>query len=132
MIVSEPAKPRPNAGVIEWLESQAAPNLAISVLTLGEIARGVEGMADGRRKRALRAWLNDDLPAQFESRVLPIDREVALAWGELTAHGDSVGRPLPVTDGLILATAKTNDLTLVTRNIGDFEGRGIKVLNPYR
>lgn len=132
MVVSEPARPTPNGGVIEWLEEQAALELSISVLTLGEIARGVARMNDGKRKRELQSWLSANLRAQFEDRVLAIDREVALAWGELTAEGDRTGRPLPVTDGLLLATAKVHDLTIVTRNVGDFDRRGVTVLNPYR
>jgi predicted nucleic acid-binding protein len=132
MVVSEPARPTPNGGVIEWLEEQAALELAISVLTLGEIARGVARMTDGKRKRELQSWLSTNLPAQFEDRVLAIEREVALAWGELTAEGDRTGRPLPVTDGLLLATAKVHGLTIVTRKVSDFDHRGITVLNPYR
>jgi predicted nucleic acid-binding protein len=132
MVVSEAARPAPNAGVVKWLEEQASPDLAISVLTIGEIARGVTRMADGKRKRALREWLATSLPAQFEGRVLVVDADVALAWGELTAQGDDVGRPLPVTDGLLLATARVHELTLVTRNVGDVAGRGVEVLNPWQ
>ena len=132
MVVSEPAKPKRNAAVISWLDEQIATDLAISVLTLGEIARGVARMDDGNRKRRLRKWLTTELPAQFESRVLPVDREVAQTWGELTAEADRAGRPLPVTDGLLLATAKVHGLTLVTRNVDDLQDRGVGVLNPYR
>ena len=132
MVVSEPAKPKPNSGVIAWLDEQVGPDLAISVLTIGELARGVARMAEGRRKRALRKWLADALAAQFAGRLIPIDGEVAYVWGELSADGDRGGRPLPVTDGLLLATAKVHELTLVTRNTADFDGRGIPILNPYR
>lgn len=132
MVVSEPAKPVPNAHVIDWLNFHVAPDLAISVLTLGEIARGVARMAGGRRKATLEQWLATELPAQFEDRILPIDAEVARVWGKLTAEGDRSGRPLPVVDGLLLATAKAHDLTVVTRNIDDFSERGVSVLNPFR
>jgi len=131
MVVSEAAKPVPNAGVIRWLKDQAAPDLAISVLTIGEIARGVTRMSHGRRRQALQEWLSAELPAQFDGRVLEVDIGVALAWGELTSRGDAIGRPLPVTDGLLLATATVNGLTLVTRNVGDVADRGVPVLNPY-
>ena len=132
MVVSEPAKPKPNSGVITWLDEQIGPDLAISVLTIGEIARGVARMDESKRKRAMGKWLADELPAQFAGRVIPIDDDVAYAWGELTAEGDRSGRPLPVTDGLLLATAKVHELTLVTRNTADFDGRGVPILNPYR
>jgi hypothetical protein len=132
MIVSEAAKPAPHAGVVEWLEKQTSFDLAISVVTLGEIARGVARMQEGNRRRALQEWLGSELAAQFDGRVLTVDREVALAWGELTALGDNIGRPLPVTDGLLLATAKVHGLTLVTRNVGDVDGRGVAVFNPYQ
>ena len=89
-------------------------------------------MPNGKRKRALQDWLDSDLPAQFEGRVLAIDRAVALAWGALTAQADDLGRPLPVIDGLLLATAKVHRLTLVTRNVSDVDDRGVPVLNPYR
>jgi predicted nucleic acid-binding protein len=132
MVVSEAARPAAHAGVLQWLEDQAMPDLAISVLTLGEIARGVARMGESRRKRALQQWLISELPAQFEGRVLPIDAGVAVTWGELTAKGDDMGRPLPVTDGLLLATASVHGLTMVTRNVGDVDGRGVAVLNPYQ
>lgn len=132
MVVSEAARPAPNPGVLRWLEDQAVLDLAISVLTLGEIARGVARMAEGRRKRALQKWLSLELPEQFDGRLLPVDGNVALAWGALTSQGDDMGRPLPVTDGLLLATAQVHGLTMVTRNIGDVDGRGVTVLNPYQ
>jgi toxin FitB len=131
MVLSEPGRRAPNEAVIEWLDAQLPLDLAISVLTLGEIARGVERMAKGRRKEALSAWLSADLPAHFGDRVLPIDEPVALAWGALTAESERLGRPLPAIDGLLLATAKVHALTMVTRNVNDFAGRGVPVHNPY-
>lgn len=132
MIVSEAAKPAPSAGVLAWLEEQAALDLAISVLTLGEIGRGVARMEEGRRKRLLGEWMQTSLPAHFEGRILPVDEEIARAWGELTAEADRSGRPLHVIDGLLLATARAHDLTLVTRNVRDFQDRGQDILDPYR
>ena len=131
MVLSEPARPTPDVLVIAWLNDQMAMDMAVSVLTFGEIARGVERMSDGRRKDELRVWLEEDLRAHFGDRVLPVDEHVALAWGELTAQSERMGRPLPVVDGLLLATAKVHGLTTVTRNIHDFDGRGVPVLNPY-
>jgi len=131
MVVSEPAKPKPDPGVLAWLETQDPWDLAVSVLTLGEIQRGVERMATGRRKTELADWLTTALPGHFAERVLLVDSAVALAWGTLTASSERLGRPLHVVDGLLLATARVHDLTLVTRNTGDFVERGVPVLNPY-
>ena len=131
MVVSEPARPKPDPGVLAWLESQDAWDLAVSVLTLGEIQRGAERMADGRRKTELLEWLATALPGQFGERILPVDLPVALEWGTLTSESERMGRPLHVVDGLLLATARVNGLTLVTRNVSDFDLRGVPIQNPY-
>jgi len=133
MVVSEAAKPESVAdrGAIGWLASQSALDLAISVLTLGEIRKGTELLAEGKRKDRLRSWLVADLPGLFEGRVLPISTEVAHAWGRLDASAHRSGRPLHVVDGLLLATAEVHGLILVTRNVTDVANRGIPVENPY-
>ena len=131
MVVSEPARPQPNASVLAWLDSQVSSEIAISVLTLGEIARGVAKLDDGKRKTRLEKWLATELPSHFEKRVLNIDAQVARAWGELMAHADKIGRPLPVIDGLLLSTAVVHGLTIVTRNENDFRERGVPLINPY-
>ncbi len=132
MLLSEPAKLKPNGGAVEWLEEQIPLDLAISVVTVGEIARAVARLGEGKRERDLQSWLLRTLPEQFSGRILAIDVAVAHMWGQLTAEGDDAGRPLAVVDGLILATAKVNALTLVTRNMDDFKNRGVNVLNPWR
>ena len=131
MVLSEPARPRPNAGVIAWLRAQAHWDLAVSVLTFGEIQRGVDRMPDGRRKAELQVWLSTALRDQFADRVLGVDLDVALAWGSLTADSERLGRPLHVVDGLLLATARVHGLMVVTRNVNDFSERGVHIHNPY-
>jgi predicted nucleic acid-binding protein len=130
-IVSDIAK-RKDRGLLNWAEQQNPLELHLSVLSLGEIQQGLELLdrEDARRER-LKAWLQHDLPAQFAGRLLAVTESVALAYGELAARGRRTGRPLPVIDGLLLATARTHGLTLVTRNVGDTEDRGVPVLNPY-
>ncbi len=130
-VLSEPARPAPHPRVVEWLRDHTPLDLAISVLVLGEIANGVALMAPGRRKEVLTEWLEQDLGPRFRGRVLAVDDAVALAWGRLAAQGRRVGRELPVVDGLMLATAQVHDLTLVTRNAGDYADRGVPVLNPW-
>jgi len=117
--------------VLKWLRHHSSLDLAISVLVLGEIANGVALMAPGRRKELLAEWLEQDLRPRFRGRVLAVDETVALAWGHLAAEGRRAGRELPVVDGLMLATAQVNDLTLVTRNAGDCGDRGVPVLDPW-
>ena len=131
MVVSEPAKPKPDPGVLAWLEAQDPWELTVSVLTLGEIQRGVERMTAGQRKAELLDWLATALPGQFGERVLPVDTDVALAWGTLTTESERLSRPLHVVAGLLLATAWVHGLTLVTRNVNDFDQRGVPLLNPY-
>lgn len=131
-VLSEPARPDPDPNVIAWLEEQSQIDLVISVLTLGEIEQGVERLPAGRKRDRLREWLEVDLPRRFRDRVLPIDDRVARNWGRLSAWARTAGRPLPVIDGLLLATAAAYDLTFVTRNESDCADRGVPIANPWR
>lgn len=130
-VLSEAAKPRPEPRVLEWIKAQSPLDLAVSVLTLGEIEKGVSLLPLGIRREALEDWLATELPRQFLGRLLTIDADVARIWGRLTAEGRRPGRELPVIDGLLLATAVVHDLTLVTRNERDCRDRGVPVLNPW-
>ena len=117
-IVSETVRRNPNKAVIAWLDQLPGEALYVSVLTLGEIRKGIEALADRRRRERLRLWLEHELTAWFEGRVLSIDLAVADRWGRLLAE---VGRPVPTIDSLLAATALHHELRLVTRNSGDFE-----------
>ena len=130
-VLSEAARRDPDPGVVEWLDRQPVLDLAISVLTLGEIRKGVELLDDGRRKTRLSEWLDRELPREFEGRVLPIDDTVAHEWGRLSARGRQAGRELPVVDGLLLATAAAHRLVFVTRNESDCRDRGVEIHNPW-
>ncbi len=103
----------------------------MSVITLAEIQKGIELLAEGKRRAQLEQWLKQDLEAWFSSRILLVDRQVADRWAALVAQGARAGRPLPTVDSLIAATALANDLTIVTRNTRDFEGIGTSTLNPW-
>ena len=131
-VLSEPARQHPEERVVEWFRSLAPLDACISVLTLGEIGKGVSLMPPGPRKDSLRSWLAQDLPLRFRGRTLPVDMEIAFRWGEMAAEGRRIGRPLPVVDGLLLATARTHGLTFVTRNLRDCGDRGVPVLDPWR
>lgn len=127
-IVSETVRRNPNKAVISWLDQVPAEALFVSVLTLGEIRKGIEALSDRRRREKLRLWLEHDLPAWFEGRMLPVDLAVADRWGRLLAE---VGRPVPTIDSLLAATALHHELRLVTRNAGDFDYSGLEVINPF-
>lgn len=131
-VVSEWVRPRPDAGVIAWLDQADEDRLFLSVVTLAELRRGVERLEPGRRRQRLDEWLRDELPQRFESRVLPIDAGIAEVWGRLVAAGETAGRTIGVMDAFIGATAVAHDLTLVTRNVGDFKDATPAVLNPWR
>lgn len=130
-VLSEAARPRPQRSVVDWLERQAGADLAISVLSLGEIRKGVALLAPGERADRLARWLAVELVEQFRGRVLPVDERVAIEWGRLATEGRQTGRELPLIDGLLVATAAVHRLTLVTRNERDCGERGVPVHNPW-
>jgi predicted nucleic acid-binding protein len=130
-VVSEWAKPRPNPGVVAWLAEADEDRVFISVITLAELRRGVERLAVGRRRRWLEEWLAGDLLLRFEGRILAIDVVIAEAWGRMIARGEGAGQRMNAMDGFIAATAAAHDLTLVTRNVADFEGSVKSIVNPW-
>jgi len=127
-IVSETIRRTPNKPLLSWLDDIPGEALFVSVLTLGEIRKGIEALADRKRREKLRLWLEHDLSAWFEGRVLPVDLAVADRWGRLLAEA---GRPVPTIDSLLAATALHYELRLVTRNSGDFIYSGLEVINPF-
>ena len=126
-LVSEWTKPRPNAGVIEWLAQVDEDDVFLSVVTFAELRHGIERLPAGRRRKGLDAWLRSELPQRFEGRIVLIDGAIADEWGRLSAI-----RTIPVADGLLAATAKVHGLTLATRNETDVAGLGAEVLNPFK
>jgi hypothetical protein len=127
-VISELAKPRPEPKVVTWADKQAPETLFISVLTLGEIRKGIAWLNDKARVKKLNDWLEHELPIYFQGRILAIDSQVADRWGRLLA---GAGRPVPVVDSLLAATALTHKMRLVTRNTRDFEHGGLKLVNPW-
>ena len=128
--VSEWVKPRPNPGLIGWMESTDEDRVFISVITLAELRYGVERLAAGARRRRLEEWLGHELPLRFEGRILSVDTDVAEAWGKTMSRSDAAGRPIGAMDAFLAATAECHHLTLVTRNVLDFTVLKA-VLNPW-
>jgi len=130
-VVSELIKSRPNRNVVRWIDSVEERKLFLSVLTVGELEKGIIKLPESPRKAGLRDWLEYDLTERFAGRILPVDAAVAVAWGRIQGEAERVGTKLPVIDSLLAATAETHRLTLATRNIGDFDRCSAAVFNPW-
>lgn len=127
-VLSELRRKQPDARVARWFDGRPAGTLYLSVLTLGELRKGVHALADTPRRLTLLDWLETELPAYFFGRILTVDVPVADAWGRLLAEA---GRPLSAIDSLLAATARRHGLVRVTRNVCDVSGLGVQVLNPW-
>lgn len=127
-VISELVRPKPELKVAAWIEATDEHLLFLSVLTLGEIRKGVMSVKDASRRVVLEAWLDSDLQLRFAGRILPVDEAVADRWGRLAAAAKS---PVPVIDGLLAATALHHNLTLVTRNTKDVVATGVPVFDPW-
>ncbi len=130
-VVSESTKPRPNAGLMTWLDDVDENSVFLSVITLTELRYGVERLAPGRRRKQLDRWLERELPQRFEGRILPVDAMIADACGRLVARTESLGRPIEARDAFIAATAQVHRLTLVTRNASHFETTIKSIFTPW-
>ena len=126
-VLSELRRKQPQPEVVAWFTQRPRQTLYLSVLTLGEIRKGIERLGAARQQPLL-DWLEVELPNYFLGRLLAVDAHTADRWGRLLA---SAGRPLPVVDSLLAATALQHDLTLVTRNTADFAGSGVRLINPW-
>ena len=129
-IISELVRPRPEPKVKGWVAATDEDLLYLSVLTFGEIRKGIASLKDASRRVRLETWLDSDLVLRFAGRILPVDQAVADRWGRLAAQAGPKSL-LPVIDGLLAATALHHNLTLVTRNSKDVEAAGVPVFNPW-
>ena len=129
--VSELVRIKPHPRVLEWMEAAEETLLHLSVLTLGEIRKGLAALPQGKRRTRLEAWLEVDLRSRFSGRILPVDAAVADRWGLLAAQARRKGATLPIIDGLLAATALHHNLTMVSRNVCDFAAAQVPVLSPW-
>lgn len=127
--LSETVKPNPNAAVIEWLDGLNFDNCYVSVLTLGEIRKGVERLPPSARRERFRQWLEVALPNRFGGNVLEVSLEIADRWGRLCA--EQFASPRPIVDSLLAATALAHGLTLVTRDTDLLGIPGLEIFNPW-
>lgn len=131
-VISELIAKHPNERVIQWLDQLDPASIYLSVITIGELRKGIEKLPDSRRKDKLRTWLTDELLVRFRDRILVLDVDVMLTWGELVGRLERNGRPLAAIDSLIAALALAHYCSLVTRNEADFKDTGLKVTNPWK
>ena len=130
-VISELIARQPDSGLLEWIDNIAEERVYLSVITIGEIKKGIEKLPDSKRRSELVGWLEDELLVRFKDRLLPIDLNVMLVWGELTAGLEKKGRRMPAIDSLIAAIAVQGALSVVTCNETDFEHSGVPVINPW-
>ena len=128
--ISEPKRVRPDAGLLAWLGEQLLSDLHLSVLTVGELRRGVVRLEPGRRRDDLDFWLGE-LILRYEARILPVDLDVTERWASMAEANRAAGFASDMTDELIAATAHVHGLTIVTRNVRHFEHSGCRVLSPW-
>lgn len=130
-LLSEVWKPAPNEGVVDWLSASVEEELYMSVLSLGELRRAIERLADGKKKQRL-AKDHAALRSRFGARILGVSAVIAERWGTVSAEATRAGKHVHVIDGLLAATALVRGLTVVTRNVSDFAGAAVPVLDPWR
>ena len=130
-VISELVAKEVNPKVVAFVDSLDSDDVYLSVITIGEIAKGIEKLPKSKRKQELHTWLREDLLVRFDEKIVPLDTNVLLEWGFLVARLESKGEILPAMDSLIAATVLTHKFALVTRNVGDFNGANIEIINPW-
>lgn len=130
-VLSEFTRRKPDQQVVNWLDSIEEEKLFISVITVGEIQRGIERLPDSHRKTELLVWMNSGLMNRFSDRMIAVDAATMFVWGSLTARMEAAGQPMGVMDSLIVASALQNNLIVATRNVTDFLPSGVQVINPW-
>ena len=131
-VISELVRIRPEPRVLAWIESIPEDRLHLSVLTLGELQKGIVKLGAGPRKRQLEKWLAEDVRTRFAGRILSLDEETLIRWGQIVGEGERRGRVWSLMDSLMAASAIANRLTLVTRNTADVQGMGAEILDPWQ
>jgi tRNA(fMet)-specific endonuclease VapC len=130
-VISELVAKRPHQKVVEWIDSVEEARLHLSVITIGEVQKGIVKLPDSQRRTVLEEWLNDQLLVRFAGRIVPIDTGVMLRWGQLTGALEVAGKTMPAIDSLIAAIALHGNFSLVTRNEDDFKYASVPIVDPW-
>ena len=129
-LVSEPLKPKPDAAVLAWLDRQAPETLYLTTITLAELQAGIAILPAGKRRTALQETMTE-LVSQFEGRVLSFDQDSVHAFGQVFADTQAAGNPIHFGDCAIAAITIRRGFVLATRNVRDYRGAGIELINPW-
>ena len=130
-VISEALTKQPNPKVLEFVDNLDPEEVYLSAITIGELYKGIARLPASRRKNDLQAWFEDELLVRYEGKILSLDADVLMTWGGLVAKLEADGCVMPAMDSLIAAIVLTHDMTLVTRNVSDFENSGVKIANPW-
>jgi toxin FitB len=132
-VISELVKTKPDLRVAQWIRSQDEENLYLSVITIGEIQKGISKLPDGRKKKQqLQNWLNNDLQERFKERILEITVDIAQVWGRILGSCEKKGITLPAVDIMIASQGMFHKMTIVTRNVSDMKPSGVPLFNPWK
>jgi toxin FitB len=130
-LISELSKSKPDKKVVDWVLSENETGFYVSVLTFGELHKGIEKLPESKKKEELRIWIGGELKDRFQNRIISIDMRVSILWGKIQCAAEKKGKPMPAIDSLIAATGIAHDLIVVTRNVSDMEQSGVRLLNPW-
>jgi tRNA(fMet)-specific endonuclease VapC len=130
-IISEFIAKKPNQKVLDFVTSLDENDVYLSVITIGEIKFGIQKVQNQINKEQLLLWLENDLLQRFKGKIVDIDTETMLTWGELNQHLQSIGRVIPIVDSLIASSCVSKDFTLITRNVKDFYNFDLEIINPF-
>jgi toxin FitB len=130
-VVSEPLKPAPAQAVLDWLDRQAPETLYLTAVSLAELLAGIEALPHGRRRLELEQALTRQIMPLFEGRILPFDARAAEAFAKVRAAAQAAGNTIGFADGAIAAIAVAQGFALATRNVRDFRGTGVELINPW-
>ena len=130
-LISELSKSKPDKKVVDWVLSENETGFYVSVLTFGELHKGIEKLPESKKKEELRIWIEGELKDRFQNRIIGIDMRVSILWGKIQCVAEKKGKPMPAIDSLIAATGIAHDLIVVTRSVSDMEQSGVRLLNPW-
>lgn len=130
-VISELISSQPNPNVVEFVDSLDQEDIYLSTITVGEVAKAIQKQPDPTRKQSLQKWLYQDLLVRFDGRIIPLDANVMIRWGQLSAKVESIGVEFPAIDAMIAAIVLTHEMVLVTMYENDFKDTEIEVVNPW-